>query len=149
LEPELKSRSTMLSKILGPETAHTFDNDDAPDALRDTRPALPTPMLDLVMRTGHIESFGYAYLSRVSFDPKGRLLLFFGEDIAVLEGRNLEDIRQKVRTHRANEIFEGTEAEEALKPESSAHVERIHVTTKEELEEESHDRGSGKGIVRQ
>ena len=148
MEPEIKTRPSMLSKILGPEAAHALESEPQ-EALRDARPALPAPMLDLVMSTGHVESFGYAYLSRVSFDPRGRLLLFFGDDVAVLEGRNMEDIRQKVRLHRANEINEGVEAEEALKPESAAHVERIYLTTKEALEEESHDTGSGKGVVRQ
>jgi len=82
-----------------------------------------------------VESFGYAYLSRVSFDPKGRLLLYFGDDVAVLEGRNMEEIQQKVRMHRATEIREGIEAEEALKAESAAHVESIVITTKDEMEE--------------
>ena len=148
MEPELKVRPSMLTKILGPESALAMESEPQ-EALRDARAALPTPMLDLVMNSGHVESFGYAYLSRVSFDPRGRLLLFFGDDIAVLEGRNLENIRQKVRMHRASEVFENVEAEEALKPESATHVERIYVTTKEGLEGESHDTGSGKGIARQ
>jgi hypothetical protein len=74
--------------------------------------------------------------------------LFFGEDVAVLEGRNLDEVRQKVRMHRAYEIHEGIEAEEALKPESAPHVERIYLTTKEELEE-SNDTGNGESPTRQ
>jgi hypothetical protein len=137
----------MLKRILGPEAAEALEA-DSPEPLRDARLAVPTPMLDLVMRDGRVESFGYAYLSRVRFDPRGRLLLYFGDDVAVIEGRNLEDIRQKVRMHKASEIYEGIEAEEALKPESAAHVERIYLASAKE-EEQHHDTGRGKGIGRQ
>jgi hypothetical protein len=138
----------MLTKILGTDAAHALESEPQ-EVLRDARASLPTPMLDLVMRSGHVESFNYAYLARVSFDPKGRLLLFFGDDVAVIEGRNLLDVRQSVRLHRTNEVCEGTEAEERLKPEGAAHIERMYVTTKQELEEESDDTRNGKGVVRQ
>jgi hypothetical protein len=60
----------------------------------------------------------------------------------------MADIRQKIRMHKASEIYEGVEAEEALKPESAAHVERIYLTSAKE-EEKSHDAGHGKGTTRQ
>ena len=112
--------------------------------LKDARLAIPTPMLDLVMSDGQVESFSYAYLSRVRFDPRGRLRLYFGDDVAVLEGRNMTDIRQKIRMHKASEVYEGIEAEEALKPESAVHIERIYLSTAKE-EEERDDAGHDTG----
>lgn len=147
MNSDLKTRSPMLAKILGPETAQALE-DETQEPLRETRPAVPAPMLDLVLKSGHVESFGYAYLTRVSFDPRGRLLLYFGEDVAILEGRNLDEIRQKIRMHRASEILEGLEAEDALKPEDAAHVERIGFTTREEMEALNHDTGRRKSALR-
>jgi hypothetical protein len=136
----------MLTKILGAEAAEALEADSA-EAMRETRSAVTTPMLDLILRDGTVESFSYAYLSRVRFDPRGRLLLHFGDDIAVIEGRNMADIREKVRMHKASEIYEGIEAEEALKTESEAHIERIYLTSVKE--EERNDAGRGSKTLRQ
>jgi len=146
MDSNVKPRSAMLSKILGAEAAEALEA-DALEPVKETRPALPVPMLDLVMKDGSVESFSYAYLSRVHFDPRGRLVLYFGDDVAVIEGRNIGEIRQKVRMHRASEIHEGIEAEEALKPESAPHVERIYLTTAKE--EERHDAGRNSKTLRQ
>ena len=123
---EAKPQSTLLKKILHSDSGAIPDEFAEP--LRDARPAIPTPMLDLVLRDGRIESFSYAYLTRVKYEPGGKLILHFGDDVAVIEGRNLETIRQKVRMHKASEIYEGIEAEEALKPENAAHEDRIYLT---------------------
>src|SRR5260370_1014273 len=109
MESSLKPRSNILSKILGPEAAEALEA-ETQEPVKDARPALPVPMLDLVMKDGSVESFSYAYLSRIHFDPQGRLTLYFGEDVAVIEGRNMSEIRQKVRMHKASEIHEGIEA---------------------------------------
>jgi hypothetical protein len=139
----------MLAKILGPETAQALAG-DSEDGAGEFRPGMPAPMLDIIMRSGRVESFGYAYLTRVSFDPRGRLLLYFGDDVVVLEGRNLQEMRQKIRMHREYEVREGTEAEDALKPEAAEHVERVYFTSREELEkgEQAHDTRDRKGAVR-
>lgn len=138
---EAKPHSTLLKKILHSDAGAIADESLEP--LRDARPAIPTPMLDLVLRGGRVESFSYAFLIRVEYEPRGRLILHFGEDVVVIEGRNLENIRQKIRMHKASEIYEGIEAEESLKPESAAHVDRIYLTT--EKEEESRDPRHSKG----
>jgi hypothetical protein len=143
---EEKPRSTVLKRILY-KPGDAID-DDALEPIRDARLAVPTPMLDLVMRDGSVESFGYAYLSRVTFDPRGRLVLYFGEDVVVIEGRNLADIRQKVRRHKVSGIYEGIEAEEALKPESATYVDRIYMSSVKE-EEKHNDARHGNGITRQ
>ncbi len=148
MEPDTKNRSAVLLKILGGTDEAVAE--EPRDAVKDTRPAIPTPMLDLVLRDGRVESFSYAYLTRVSFDPKGRLVLYFGDDTVSIEGRNLGDVRQKVRLHKADEIQEGVEAEGALKPETAAHIERIDIATekKSQKEAENHDAGHRKGFVR-
>jgi hypothetical protein len=83
---EAKPHSTLLKKILHSEAGATPD--ESLESLRDARPAIPTPMLDLVLRDGRVESFSYAYLTHVKYEPGGRLILHFGEDVAVIEGRN-------------------------------------------------------------
>ena len=90
-------------KILGSPA----DETEPREAMRDARPAIPTPMLDVAFRSGKIVSFSYAYLTSVVFEPEGRLELHFGDEVVVIEGRNLHDMRQKVRLHRADEIQEG------------------------------------------
>ena len=121
-----KTRSSVVAKILGNQ------EDEPRDAMKDVRPAMPTPLLDVVFKSGSIVSFAYAYLTRVDFDPAGRLDLHFGDDVVVIEGRNLANIRQKLRLHRASEIQEGVEAEDVLKPEGTAHVERIQIVNEKE-----------------
>jgi hypothetical protein len=76
--------------------------------------------------------------------------MYFGDDVLVVEGRNLRDMRQKVRLHKADEIHEGNEAEGALKPETSAHVDSIQIVSEKEAKREV-QRDSGakhKGIER-
>ena len=146
---ETKPRTSMLEKILGPDAVQALEAEQ-PETLKDSRPAVPTPMLDLVMRDGSVESFSYAYLTRVSYEPTGRLVLCFGEDEVEIVGRNLMEIREKVRLHRANEINEGVEAYQGMRAEGAAYVERIQITkgSKEPKEAARHDTGRSKGTQR-
>ena len=141
-----KTRSSVVAKIL----SQTEDSGELRDAMKESRPAIPTPMLDVVFKSGAIVSFSYAYLTRIDFDPGGRLALHFGDDVVVIEGRNLLDMRQKIRLHRADEIAEGLEAEGALKPESSVHVERIEIVSDREMKREAqrNDGAKHKGVER-
>jgi hypothetical protein len=141
-----KTRSSVVAKILN----QTEDVSELRDAMKESRPAIPTPMLDVVFKSGAIISFSYAYLTRIDFDPVGKLDLHFGDDVVVIEGRNLFDMRQKIRLHRADEIAEGLEAEGALKPENSAHVERIQIVSDSEMKREAkgNDGAKHKGIER-
>lgn len=145
MDAEIKTRSSVVERILKPQGA----NENLPrEAARDIRPALPTPMLDVVLRDGTIESFAYAYLTRVSFDPGGVLVLHFGEDRVCIEGRNLAEVRQKVRLHKADEIVEGMETEGILKAESAAHIDRIRLEIAEEMKEVQHEARRTKSLVR-
>lgn len=145
MDAETNTRPSAVQRLLKPQGA----NENAPrEASRDIRPALPTPMLDVVLRDGTIESFAYAYLTRVSFEPGGMLVLHFGEDKVRIEGRNLAEVRQKVRLHKADEIVEGVETEGTLKPESAAHIDRIRLEIAEEMKEVQHEARRAKGFVR-
>jgi hypothetical protein len=106
-------------------------------------------MLDVVFRSGSIVSFSYAYLTRIDFEPADRLALHFGDDVVVIEGRNLRNLREKVRMHKASEIQEGTDAEDALKPESASHIERIRIVDAGEVSAEvRRDQGRHKSLER-
>jgi hypothetical protein len=125
-------RSPQLEQILS--KAAPRHEPEVEDAMRDVRAAIAAPMLDLIFKDGWTESFSYVLLARVRFDPTGRLMLYFGDEVVVIEGRNLADIRQKVRLHKASEILEGTDAQAALKAEGEPHVERIYLTNVFEIE---------------
>jgi len=145
LDAETKTRSSIVERILKQPGA----NENEPrEASKDIRPAVPTPMLDVVLRDGSIESFAYAYLTRVSFDPSGTLVLHFGEDKVCVEGRNLAELRQKLRLHKADEIVEGVEAEGMLKPQNASHIDRIRLEIAEEMKEVQHETRRPKSFVR-
>jgi hypothetical protein len=108
---------------------HEPEVEDAQQSLKETRPAMPTPMLDLVFRDGKIRSFSYAYLAEVEFEPGDTLTLKFSNGAAVIvEGRGLGRHRLQVRLHRAESINECSESELALETEGISQVERIHIT---------------------
>jgi hypothetical protein len=113
--------------MIGPR--HEPEVEEAERSLKEVRGAVPTPMLDIVLRDGKVRSFSYAYLSEIEFDPGDTLTLKFttGAEI-VVEGRGLKHHRQQVRLHRADEIRECSESELALQAEGESQVERIHIT---------------------
>jgi hypothetical protein len=88
-------------------------------------------MLDVRLADGTVESFPYAYLTRLKYLPGDTLILRFGADEVRAEGRNLTRLRDALSEHRARFIQEGTEAEEGLKPEEAAHIGRIVITERE------------------
>lgn len=133
-------RSAVLSGIL--ESRQRDSEGDPRDAFKDVRQAIPTPMLDIVLAGGDIESFSYAYLTQVSFTPGDTITLYFGETKVVIDGQNLAEMREKIRLHKADGIQEGTEAESDLKADSAAHVSRIEI---EKGEDERKERGRETG----
>jgi hypothetical protein len=123
-------RPEFLEKMMATVSPrHEPEVEEAQQTLRESRPAVPTPMLDVVLRDGKIRSFSYAYLAEVEFEPGDTLILKFSNGAAIIaEGRGLERHRQQVRLHRANEIRECSETELALETEGLSQVERIHIT---------------------
>jgi hypothetical protein len=128
LDADLKARSSVVQKILQ-KPRHEPETEEARESLKEARPAIPTPMLDVAFRDGRIRSFNYAYLREVDFEPGDIITLKFSDGITVtIEGRNLARHRQQIRLHRADEIQEGSESEEALVPEDAPHISRITIT---------------------
>jgi hypothetical protein len=127
-------RSQVLDKILQhPAPRHEPEVEEARDSHQNARQhSREAIMLDVKMGDGTIESFPYAWLSRVKFQPGDTLILRFGKNEINVEGRNLSRLRDIVSEHRARFIQEGTEGEEGLKPEDAAHIDRIVITEGEE-----------------
>lgn len=132
MDTDLKARSSVVQKILQ-KPRHEQETGEARESLKEARPAIPTPMLDVALRDGRIRSFNYAYLREVDFEPGDTLTLKFSDGTTVtIEGRNLARHRQQIRLHRADEIQEGSESEEALTPEDAPHISRIAITEGED-----------------
>jgi len=133
-------RPSVVEKILQ-HPARMNEADEGPfaafrttDALKETRPAIPTPMLDVIFKDGRIASFNYSYLQRVDFEPGDSIWLRFADaTVVVIEGRNLRRIRHQIRLHRADEIQEGRENEEILKGENEPHITTIKIEVEEEM----------------
>jgi hypothetical protein len=89
-------------------------------------------MLDVRLANGTVESFPYAYLTRVKYLPGDTLILRFGRDEVTAEGRNLSRLREAISEHRARFIQEGTDGEEGLKPEEAPHITQINIVEGEE-----------------
>jgi hypothetical protein len=123
-------RSSVVEKILQhPAPRHEPEVEEARDSHQNARAhSREAIMLDVKMGDGSIESFPYAWLSRVKYLPGDTLVLRFGKDEVNIEGRNLARLRDIVSEHRARFVQEGTEGEEGLKPEDAAHIERIVIT---------------------
>jgi hypothetical protein len=108
---------------------HEPEVEEAEESLKEARLAIPTPMLDLVFRSGKVRSFSYAYLSEVEFEPGDTLTLKFTSGAEVIvEGRGLAYHRRQVRLHRADEIRECPETELELEGQGISQVEKIHIT---------------------
>lgn len=118
------------------------------EASQDARDAVPTPMLDIRRSGGEILSFSYAYLTQVSFLPGDTLTLYFGDKKVIIDGRNLDDVREKIRLHKKGFVQEGTEAEGILKPESAEHIDRIDIEPEEERTQKPNETGRSKGHQR-
>jgi hypothetical protein len=127
-------RSPHLRDILNKSRPrHEPETEEAEDSLRESRPAMPTPMLDFVFRNGKVRSFNYAYLAEVEYEPGDTLTLKFSNGATVyVEGRGLARHRLQVRLHRAESINECSESELALDVEGISLVEKIHITEGEE-----------------
>lgn len=123
-------RPDYLEKMMAAVTPrHEPEVEEAERSLKESRPSIPTPMLDVIFRDGKIRSFGYTYLSEVEFEPGDTLTLKFTNGASVIvEGRGLARHRLQVRLHRAEEIRECSESELQTLEEGVSQVERIFIT---------------------
>jgi len=122
-------RPEFLEKMMATVTPRHEPEVEEAQSLKESRPAMPSPMLDLVFRDGKIRSFNYAYLAEVEFEPGDTLTLKFSNGAAVIvEGRGLARHRVQVRLHRAEAIQESPESELERGLEEISQVDRIHIT---------------------
>ena len=122
--------STHLRDILDKTRPRHEPETEEAESLKESRPHMQAPMLDIALRNGMIRSFNYAYLSEVEFKPGDTLIIKFtsGAEV-IIEGRGLGRHRQQVRLHRADEIRESLESELQLQQEEGlTQVERITIT---------------------
>ena len=123
-------RPEFLEKMMAPVSPrHEPEVEEADRALKEMRGAVPTPMLDLAMRSGKVQSFGYSFLKQVNFEPGDTLSLKFADGVSVtVEGRGLSRLRHSVRLHRADEIRECPVDELGLEGEEIMQVANITIT---------------------
>ena len=122
-------RPEFLEKMMAAVPRHEPEVEEARESLKESRFAIPTPMLDVVMRDGRMRSFSYAYLAEVEFEPGDKLTLKFSNGAAVIvEGRGLARHRVQVRLHRAEAIQESPESELERGLEEISQVDRIYIT---------------------
>ena len=125
-------RPEFLEKMMA-SPRHEPEVEEANNALKEARLAIPTPMLDIVFRNGKVRSFSYAYLAEVEFDPGDTLTLkFTGGATVIAEGRGLARYRQSVRLHRLDELREESESELALDRDGISQVEKISIVEGDE-----------------
>ena len=121
-------RPEYLQKMMAASPRHEPEVEDVQLTLKEARLAIPTPMFDLVLRSGEAVSFSYALLKLVRFKPGDELTLKFADGSKVtVEGRGLAHHRQQLRLHRACEIRECSESELALDEEGISQVEKISI----------------------
>ncbi len=135
MDTDVKPRGSVVQKILQ-KPRHEPETEGTRESLKESRPAIPTPMLDLAFRDGRIQSFNYAYLKEVDFEPGDTLTLTFADERVVrIEGRNLARHRGQIRLHRADEMCEGTEAEGLMRGEGEPYISRIEISKPGEEED--------------
>jgi hypothetical protein len=124
----LKRVSAVERLVNHPSPRYEPEVEESREAHQSARPrSREAVMLDVRKANGEIESFPYAWLSLVKFKPGDTLVLRFGGNEITIEGRNLSRLRDIISEHRARFVQEGTEAEEGLQGEESAHIERIMI----------------------
>ena len=122
-------RPEFLEKMMATVTPRHEPEVEEAQSLKESRPAMPSPMLDLVFRDGKIRSFSYAYLAEVEFEPGDKLTLKFSNGaVIIVEGRGLGRHRVQVRLHRTEAIQESPENELEHGLEEISQVDRIYIT---------------------
>jgi len=126
---EITKGARFLADLMSTGPRHEPEVEDAERTHKDTRLAIPTPMLDVAFRDGKIRSFSYAHLTEVEFEPGDTLTLKFTNGAEVIaEGRGLARARQQLRLHRADEIRECSQSELTLQAEGVSQIEKIYIT---------------------
>ena len=133
---DAQTRTTAVQRILKtplpprhePEVEEAME--DYEEARARSREAL---MFDIRFRDGRIISFNYGLLDKSQYLPEGKIVLRFGRDEVIAEGRNLLRIYTTITEHRRRFIHEGTHAEEMLIPQDAGYIESIEIKRAQEL----------------
>jgi|GEM_PF-4834007 len=127
-DSDTKARPILAVNKYVRQPRHEPEAEEAGEAFKESRAkSREALMLDVIFADGHIESFDYATVKRVTYKPDGTLVLRFGKDRITVEGHNLQRLRQAVTECRARFIQQGTEAEQDIKPEDATHIDRITI----------------------
>ena len=128
-------RSAIVEQLLRKASPqYEPEADDATETFQEGRlRSHQSSMLDFRLVDGTIESFAYAYLTRVRFVPGDRIDMRFGRDEIRVKGRNLSRLCETITEQRTRFIQEGSEGEEGIKPSEAAHVDEIVIIDGEEL----------------
>ncbi len=133
--PDSKPHLTMVERIrkrdvaLAPEPdGEEQDGSDAYGEVRAPRSrGREALMLDVRKANGACYGMSYAYLTRIDFEPGDMLKLHFADAVLQVGGRQLGELYRRLLEHRVDMIQEGTEADEALKPDDASHIDRIQL----------------------
>jgi hypothetical protein len=130
---EITKGARFLADLMSTGPRHEPEVKEAERTHKETRIAIPTPMLDIALRDGSIRSFSYAHLKEVGFKPGDTITLKFTDGTEVIaEGRGLARARHDVRLHRTDEIRECSQSELLLQAEGVSLVEKIYITEGDE-----------------
>jgi hypothetical protein len=128
-DTDLKIRSTAVQKIVeAAKPKHEPEVLAAIDAYDEVRArSREAPMLEIRLSDGTLASFDYARLAEAWFHPQGKIILRFGRKEVIAEGKNLQRLYTTIIEHRQRFICEGTDEEEAAKPEDVSHIDKITI----------------------
>lgn len=140
---DVKRPPTAYERILGKAPRHEPEVEEAEvrDAFDDggytkTR-GREAIMLDVRKANGQRHAMSYAYLTRIDYEPGDLMKLHFADEVVQVRGRRLADLYSRLMDHRVVAIQEGTLAEEGLKPEGAAHIDRLEIIRRTEAEHDS------------
>lgn len=133
--PDSKPHLTMVERIRKRDVAPVPEPDGNEQDVSDAYGEVRAPrsrgrealMLDVRKANGACYGMSYAYLTRIDFEPGDMLKLHFADAVLQVGGRQLGELYRRLLEHRVDMIQEGTEADEALKPDDASHIDRIQL----------------------
>jgi hypothetical protein len=128
-DTEVKQRPSAVERVT--KTTRPRHEPEVEQAIEDYEEARARSreafMLELRFKDGRVRNFDYAHLRESEFKPEDTIVLRFASKEVVAAGKNLRKIYTLITEHRRRFIQEGTDEEEASKPEEAAHIEKIEV----------------------
>jgi hypothetical protein len=126
---DLKTRRGAIQQIVdGARPKHEPEVLAAIDAYDKVRgESREAPMLEIRFRDGSLAAFDYQSLHEAKSPHEGKMILRFGRKEIIVDGKNLRRYFTTITEHHQRFIFEGTDQEEASKPEDASHIDRITI----------------------